>query len=176
MILSVDPGRVNPGISLWNSKGELVKTFSPCFKAKTAEKRLDKIWEWLDKEPEICCIDFLIVESNSIAAGKEIGCMLAGIFSGIGVDRCFVSPVHVAVWASKFYNTKLCNIPRHQKKIRTKELMEIITGQDNLTFDTADSILNYFYWYNVKRDLRHRDNQPKSNHPHQPGTGPLEQL
>lgn len=156
MILSVDPGRVKPGISLWDDYGNLVVSYTPNFQAKSPDKRIDKIWKWLSDQTDFDAgsIRVLIVESNSIAAGKEIGCFIAGIFSGVGAQIHFVSPIHVAVWASKYYNTPLCNIPRALKKRRTKELMEIITGRENLTFDEADSILNYFYWFNVKRDLR----------------------
>lgn len=155
MILSVDPGRVNPGISLWDPSGKLKGTFTPSFKAKSAEARLEKIYCFNYNEGFFEGVTDVIIETNTIAAGKEVGCMIAGMYTQIGASVHFVSPIHVATWASKFFNTPLCNIPRTLKKRRTKELMEIITGRENLTFDESDSILNYFYWFNVKRDLRH---------------------
>ena len=172
MILSVDPGRVKPGISVWKD-GNLVSSHYPSFKAKNASLRILKIWDWLAEQKSFVPGDVkvVIIESNSIAAGKEIGCFFAGIFSGVGAEIHFVVPYHVAKWAEGFYNIELLGIPRNLKKKRTKELMEILTDRENLTFDESDSILNYFYWHHVKNQLHHRDHKPKSNHPHQPVPG-----
>jgi len=168
MILSVDPGRVYPAISRWEG-GVLKKTYKPQFKGKTGEKRLKQVQDWLNNVDGN--IDLLIVECNSKYGGSDIGCYFAAIAFERGIEICIVSPIHVAMWASKFYNSELTRIPRNVKKKRTKELVEILTEKENLTFDEADSILNYFYWYNVKSDIRHRNNQPESNDSHQPGTG-----
>jgi len=170
-VLSVDPGRARPGISLWEN-GELRKTFTPCFKAKNGKERLKKIWKWIDEStinPLITQLDTLVVETNSMAGGKEIGCFFAGIFSGRGVDIEFVHPIQVALWAEKKFNVKLCNIPRHIKKKRTKELVELLMDKSNLTFDECDSILNYLYWKDVRRALRHQVNPGKPDLPDQPG-------
>ncbi len=171
MILSVDPGRVKPGISLWGHDGKLINTYTPCFQARSAEKRLEKIWEFINDNKDgiyLGEVNEVIIESNSIAAGKEIGCFMAGIYSSGNASVRFVMPYHVAKWAEGFYNIELLKIPRNLKKKRTKELMEILTGRENLTFDESDSILNYFY---VKNQLRHRDHKPKSNRPDQPVPG-----
>lgn len=152
-ILSVDPGRVRPGISFWEN-GELKGTFTPCFKAKNGEQRLRKIWEWLPQVLKEKNLSVVIIESNSLAGGKEIGCYLAGIFSALGVEINFVHPVQVALWAEKKFNIKLCNIPRHTKKRRTKELVELLMEREKLTFDECDSILNYLYWKDVRCTLR----------------------
>lgn len=149
--ISIDPGRVKPGISIFDQDDTLVRTYAPCFKAKSAEERLILVGKWLKEIP----LDILksgpqvIIESNSISAGKEIGCFFAGIFHGWGYDVHFVSPIHVAIWAGKEYKVQLTNIGRYLKKSRTQEIIRKhydIKGE--ITDDESDSILNYLYLKN----------------------------
>lgn len=153
-IVSVDPGRVRPAISIWKNS-RLIRTHTPKFTGTNSEKRLQKIMDFTAEFPEYFNpnqTELAVIESNSIAAGKETGCFLAGIWVANAIKVNFVSPIHVAIWASKFYNIPLVNIQRNLKKQRTKELMETIANRENLTYDEADSILNYYYWQNVKRN------------------------
>ncbi len=109
-------------------------------------------------------VENAIVESNSLAGGKEIGCFFAGIWAANNIKVYFVSPIHVAKWAEKKFNIKLCNIPRNLKKKRTKELVELFTNRENLSFDECDSILNYYYW----KDVRRRGDVCSNHHKSQP--------
>jgi hypothetical protein len=163
----VDPGRAKPGISVWHF-GKLVETFSPNFKGKNGEERLRKIKEWIERTGDPNNIDLCVIETNSIASGKETGCYFGGYFAALGKNVVFVHPVHVALWAEKKFNVKLCNIPRHTKKKRTKELVELLMDKSNLTFDECDSILNYLYWKDVRCSLRHQVNPGKPDLPDQP--------
>jgi len=153
MILSLDPGRVYPAISLWEG-GVLKKTYKPEFKGKTGEKRIAQVQKWMNMVQTEGKITHMIIESNSKYGGKDIGCYFSAIAFERGIKISIVSPIHVAIWASEFYNLQLTGVSRNLKKKRTQELMEVLTGKENLTFDEADSILNYFYWKNVKCHLR----------------------
>lgn len=170
-VVSVDPGRVRPAISIWKNNN-LVKTLTPKFTGTNGEKRLQKIMDFTAEYPEYFNpnqTELAIIESNTVAAGKETGCYLAGIWAANTVKVSFVSPIHVAIWASKFYDIPLTNIPRQLKKQRTKILVEGLTHRENLTFDEADSILNYYYWQNVKSNLRDRHHPTGTGDPDQSG-------
>lgn len=171
-VLSVDPGRSFPGISLWEDD-KLVGTWRPSFKGKKLEDRVKKIVNWIDEDhiwPALH-MDLVIIESNSTCGGREIGCAFAGMFAGVGVDIITVHPVTVAKWAEKKFNLELIGVPRSLKKKRTKELIELLLDRENLSFDEADSCLNFLYWQDVrKRPIRHHDLATQGNPPNQPGT------
>lgn len=165
-VLSVDPGRSFPGISLWED-GQLKGTWRPSFKGKKLENRVKKIVQWIDEDhifPALR-IDLVIIESNTTCGGREIGCAFAGMFAGVGIDITTVHPVTVAKWAEKKFNLELIGIPRNLKKKRTKELIELLLDRENLSFDEADSCLNFLYWQDVSGSpIRHR-HQEKSGNP-----------
>lgn len=168
----MDPGRSFPGISLWE-EGKLIKTWRPSFKGKKLEDRVAKIWDWIDQDPNGDLTNFgdIIIESNTTCGGREVGCLFAGIFSGNGTTIHTVHPVTVAKWAEKKFNLELIGVPRSLKKKRTKELIELLLDRENLSFDEADSCLNFLYWQDVrKRPIRHHDLATQGNPPNQPGT------